>query len=235
MTKVWVLQHVNCETLGNITDALQALGIRHEYVRTSKGEPVPKEMGDGAGLIVMGGPMGVYEQNACPFLADEIRLIEKALSAQKPILGVCLGSQLLAATLGAAVTKGEKKEIGWYQVSLEDSCKTDRLWSGIESPFTAYHWHGDIFDLPQGAVSLASSALTRHQAFRYSRNAYGFLFHMEVTPAMIRDMVENFTDELREGKVDGTEILDRTADYLPRLHTIGRLVFQRWTSLVEKR
>lgn len=234
MTKVWVLQHVNCETLGTITDALQALGIRHEYVRTFKGEPVPKEMGDGAGLIVMGGPMGVYEQNACPFLADEIHLIEKALSAQKPILGVCLGSQLLAAALGAAVRKGERKEIGWYPVALTDACKSDPLWKGIEATFTAYHWHGDIFDLPHAAISLASSTLTKHQAFRYGRSAYGFLFHMEVTPAMIRDMVETFDGELREAKVDGAEILDRTADYLPRLHTIGQLVFQRWAGVVEK-
>ncbi|MBI2997887.1 MAG: gamma-glutamyl-gamma-aminobutyrate hydrolase family protein [Deltaproteobacteria bacterium] len=139
MTKVWVLQHAHCETLGTIADALEATGIRHEYVRAFKGEPVRKEMGDAAGLIVMGGPMGVYEQNDYPFLTQETHLIEKALHAGKPVLGICLGSQLLAATLGAAVTKGEKKEIGWHPVTLEDSCKTDPLWKGIESPFTAYH------------------------------------------------------------------------------------------------
>ena len=234
MTKVWVLQHVNCETLGTITDALQAVGIRHEYVRAFKGEPVPKEMGDGAGLIVMGGPMGVYEQNSHPFLADEMRLIEKALSEQKPILGVCLGSQLLAATLGAAVTKGERKEIGWYPVALTDACKSDPLWKGIESPFTAYHWHGDIFDLPHEAVSLASSALTKHQAFRYGHGAYGFLFHMEVTPTIIQDMVETFQNELLQAKVDGEEILRKAPNHLPQLQAIGRLVFQRWAGLVGK-
>lgn len=233
MTKVWVLQHANCETLGTIADALEATGIRHVYIRPFKGDPIPNEMGDGAGLIVMGGPMGVYEKSAYPFLTQETHLIEKALHAGKPVLGICLGSQLLAATLGAAVTKGEKKEIGWYPVTLANSCKDDPLWTGVESPFTAYHWHGDVFELPQGAVALAWSALTKHQAFRYGRNAYGFLFHMEVTPTIIRDMVENFSDELREAEIDSAEILRTAPEYLPPLQAIGRLVFQRWASLVE--
>jgi GMP synthase (glutamine-hydrolysing) len=231
MAKVWVVQHIVCETLGTIADALEGAGISYQYIRPFAGDRVPEEMGDASGLIVMGGPMGVYEQGAYPFLADEMRLIEKALQAQVPILGVCLGSQLLAATLGAAVTKGQRKEIGWYPVTLADSCRDDPLWSGVESPFTAYHWHGDVFDLPSGATALASSAMTKCQAFRYGRSAYGFLFHMEVTPQIIQNMVETFSDELREAKVDGAEILRRAPDHLPRLQAIGSLVFQRWTEL----
>lgn len=232
MAKVWVIQHIVCETLGTIAGALEGAGISYQHIRPFAGDRVPKEIGGCTGLIVMGGPMGVYERDAYPFLADEMRLIEKTLQAQVPILGVCLGSQLLAATLGAAVTKGQRKEIGWYPVTLADSCKDDPLWTGVESPFTAYHWHGDVFELPSGAVGLASSALTKHQAFRYGRNAYGFLFHMEVTPVMIREMVENFRDELREAKLDGAEILRKAPDYLPPLQTIGNLVFQRWARLI---
>lgn len=234
MANVWVLQHISCETLGTIADALDGASIRHQYMRPFAGDSVPEEIEGSAGLIVMGGPMGVYEKNRHPFLADEMRLIEKALRAQVPILGVCLGSQLLAATLGAAVTKGQRKEIGWYPVTLADWCKSDPLWAGIESPFTAYHWHGDVFELPQGAVALASSDMTKHQAFRYGRNAYGFLFHMEVTPAIIREMVNTFAEELREAKVDGKEILNRTAECLPPLQAIGQSVFQRWARLVDK-
>ncbi|MBI2090013.1 MAG: gamma-glutamyl-gamma-aminobutyrate hydrolase family protein [Deltaproteobacteria bacterium] len=234
MAKIWVLQHIICETLGTIADALDGAGISYQYIRPFAGDPVPKEIGGASGLIVMGGPMGVYEQGAYPFLADEMHLIEKALRAQVPILGVCLGSQLLAATLGAAVTKGQRKEIGWYPVTLADSCKDDPLWSGVESPFIAYHWHGDVFELPTGATALASSALTRFQAFRYGQSAYGFLFHMEVTPLIIRDMVETFGDELHEAKVDGADILQRAPDYLPRLQATGSLVFQRWSNPVVK-
>lgn len=101
--------------------------------------------------------MGVYEQDRYPFLSEEIRLIETALKQEKPLLGVCLGSQLLAAALGVKVTKGRKKEIGWHPVNLTDAATTDPLWGGVKSPFVAYHWHGDTFELPRAAVSLASS------------------------------------------------------------------------------
>jgi len=100
MSKVWVLQHIECENLGTIAHSLQSAGISAQYVCTFEGQPVPKEMGDAAGLIVMGGPMGVYDQPRYPFLMDEMRLIAQALQEEKPVLGVCLGSQLLAATLG---------------------------------------------------------------------------------------------------------------------------------------
>lgn len=234
MLSVRVIQHVDCETLGAIADVLEGAEIPYRYIRPFAGNPVPPDIGDSAGLIVMGGPMGVYEKDSYPFLIEEMRLIEKTLHAEKPVLGICLGSQLLAAALGAPVAKSERKEIGWFPVSLSGSCSNDPLWSGIGSPFVAYHWHGDIFDLPNGAVSLASSAITEHQAFRYGRNAYGFLFHMEVTPTIIREMVKTFGDELREAKVEGAEMLRRAPDYLPRLQTIGHLVFHKWASLVGK-
>jgi GMP synthase (glutamine-hydrolysing) len=235
MPKIFVVQHIECETLGAIADALDGAGISYQYIRPFAGDPAPRDMGDASGLIIMGGPMGVYERDSHPFLTAEMRLIEQALAEQKPILGVCLGSQLLAATLGAAVTRGERKEIGWHPVRLKVASGSDPLWAGVESPFTALHWHGDIFALPHGAVSLASSALTEHQAFRYGENAYGFLFHMEATRAIIEEMVRNFAGELGEAAVDGGEILTRSADYLTRLHAIGNLVFQRWASLVQKR
>lgn len=235
MPKVWVLQHVRCETLGTIADALEARDISPQYVRTFQGEEIPGEIGAALGLIVMGGPMGVYEQNRFPFLRQEIRLIENALQEERPILGVCLGSQLLAAALGAKVTKGGKKEIGWYPISLTDAAMTDPLWSGMQSPFVAYHWHGDIFELPRVAVSLASSDLTQCQAFRYGYHAYGFLFHMEVTEKIIGQMVETFTDELIEEDIDGDEIVRKEKDCLPSLQRIGEQVFGRWASLVKGR
>lgn len=233
-SKVWVLQHIHCETLGIIADALESIDISPHYVRPFEGQPVPKGMGDAVGLIVMGGPLGVYDHPQYPFLMDERRLIEKALHKEKPVLGVCLGSQLLAATLGAPVTKGKGKEIGWYPVTLLESAKTDRLWAGVEPSFIAYHWHGDIFDLPRGAVLLASSESTKCQAFRYGHNAYGLLFHMEVTGKIIQDMVETFMDELQEVGIDGSDILRKVKGCLPQLQNTGGLVFRRWANLVEK-
>lgn len=233
MANVWVIQHIQCETLGTIADALRAGGISAECIRTFAGQPVPKEMREAAGLIIMGGPVGVYEQGRYPFLRQEIRLIEQALQEEKPILGVCLGSQLLATALGAAVTRGEKKEIGWHPVTLTKSAMTDPLWAGVEPSFIAYHWHGDVFEPPRGTVPLASSGLTACQAFRYGHNAYGFLFHMEVTEGIIKEMVKTFADELQKAGIDGREIVEKERDYLPRLQKIGGLVFQRWASLLK--
>jgi GMP synthase (glutamine-hydrolysing) len=110
----------------------------------------------------------------------------------------------------------------------------DPLWKGIESSFTAYHWHGDVFELPHGAEALASSALAPCQAFCYGKNAYGFLFHMEVTEKIIEDMVRTFKEELQEAGVDGQEIVGKIKDHLPELQRIGSLVFRRWARLVER-
>ncbi len=232
MSKVWVLQHIACETLGTMADILEAAKVSVQYIRPFEGMPVPKGMGDASGLIVMGGPMGVYDHPRYPFLSDEMRLIEQVLKEEKPILGVCLGSQLLAAALGAAVTPGERKEIGWHPVQLTKEAQTDRLWRGIEPVFTAYHWHGDIFQLPEGAVPLARSAQTEQQAFRYGPNAYGFLFHMEVTEKIIREMAGAFPEELKESRVDGGEMIGKIPDHLPSLRKIGGIVFERWAKLI---
>jgi len=229
---VWVIQHIHCETPGIIAEALDREGISIQSVRVFAGEQIPKEMGAAAGLIVMGGPVGVYEQDRYPFFRDEICLIEQALTEKKAILGVCLGSQLLAAVLGAKVAKGKQKEIGWYPVTLSRAAMADPLWKGIESPFTAYHWHGDVFEPPRGAEALALSALTPCQAFRYGKNAYGFLFHMEVTEKIIQEMVQTFADELRDENISGRQITEIAESYLPRLREVGEIVFGRWASLV---
>jgi len=229
---VWVIQHIHCETLGTIAEALDGGGISIQSVRVFAGEQVPKEMGAAAGLIIMGGPVGVYEQDRYPFLRDEICLIERALNEEKPVLGICLGSQLLASVLGGEVTKGKKKEIGWHTVTLSEAAAVDPLWKGVESSFTAYHWHGDVFELPRGAEPLASSALTPCQAFRYGDCAYGFLFHMEVTEKIIEEMVQTFANELQQEAMDGRRIVVRAGNYLPALKGIGKVVFGRWASLV---
>jgi GMP synthase (glutamine-hydrolysing) len=232
MSTVCVIQHVECETLGIIGDALKAEDITVRTIRTFERQPIPKKMSEATGLVIMGGPMGVYEQDRYPFLQQEIRLIQHALEEEKPVLGICLGSQLLAAALGAKVTKGKQKEIGWFPVTLTEAAKSDPLWAGVKPTFMAYHWHGDIFELPPGATSLASSELTEYQAFRYGSFAYGLLFHMEITERIIQDMVEGFRDELQAAGVDGNAIIGKASKYLPRLQRIGGFVFQRWVDLV---
>jgi GMP synthase (glutamine-hydrolysing) len=203
------------------------------FVRTFERNPIPSNLDNQAGLIVMGGPMSVYDHEQFPFLLDEQRLIEQALKDDKPVLGVCLGSQLLAATLGIEVKSGAQKEIGWHPVTLTEYAATDPLLTELPARFTAYHWHGDAYDLPQGAVSLASSELTPCQGFRYGANAYGFLFHMEVTEKIIQNIVKEFNDELEAEHIVAETIIQQTRDHLSNLQAIGAKVFRRWAKLIK--
>jgi GMP synthase (glutamine-hydrolysing) len=224
MKTACVIQHIAVETPGAIADALSAAGVQTKTFLRSP----PASLTGFDCIVVMGGPQSVYEQDKFPFLRDELRLIESALEAGKPVLGVCLGSQLLAAALGARVYAGKQKEIGWYPVALSKEAGQDALWKGAPATFMAYHWHGDVFDLPAGAVSLARSELTAHQAFRYGANAYGFLFHMEVTGAMVAEMVTDFAGELHEAGIDARGILGGAKKHLPGLREVGAMVFGRW-------
>ncbi len=230
MQSVWVLQHTASETLGTIEDVLRGHGIGFNYIQTHVGKPVPGEMADQAGLIVMGGPMGVYEQAKYPFLRDEMRLIDSALALGRPVLGVCLGSQLLAAALGAEVKKGERKELGWHAVTLSDLAPQDPVFAGVKPEFWPFHWHGDVFSLPKQAVGLASSRQTPSQAFRYGKNAYGILFHLEVTREQILQMLLDFAEELREAGGKPTEIMEQIPRHLPLVEKIAGDVFGRWAS-----
>lgn len=228
MSTVYVLQHIRWEPAGAIEAALAAAGVAVHYVRSGDGEAVPETLDEAAGLVVMGGPMGVYEQDRYPYLRRELRLIERTLAEGKPILGVCLGSQLLAAALGAPVRPGARKEVGWHPVTLTEEGRTDPLLAGVPPSFTPLHWHGDVFDPPAGAVRLASSALTETQAFRFGPSAYGFLFHLEVTPAIVRDWAAHFTADLAEVGSDGDALLAEARKRLPPLEGLAARVYGAW-------
>jgi GMP synthase (glutamine-hydrolysing) len=173
----------------------------------------------------MGGPMGVYEQDRYPFPRQELRLIERTLTDRVPILGVCLGSQLLATALGAQVRKGSRKEIGWHRVFLESAALCDRLWSTSPPEFDTFHWHGDVYDLPPGAVRLAHSEMTECQAFRYAANVYGILFHMELTRAMILEWTDAFANELDEEGIDPVELTKGIKGAMAGSQAVGQAVF----------
>jgi GMP synthase (glutamine-hydrolysing) len=233
MAKILVLQHHPAENLGAIADALEGAALAWQYVRVLDGQPIPKDVKGLGGLIVMGGPQTVYHLDEHPYLREEMALIESALKAAKPILGVCLGSQLLAATLGAQVRRGEQREIGWYPVRLLDAAKEDRLLGGLPAEFVAAHWHSDVFDLPKDAIALASSEKTPLQAFRYGAKAYGFLFHAEMTREILTALVAEFGDGLKRVGLDGDAILVEAERHLPALGSIGNTIFSRWASPIQ--
>jgi GMP synthase (glutamine-hydrolysing) len=233
VAKIWVLQHHPAENLGSIADALEEAALAWQYVRVFDGHSIPKDMKGAGGLIVMGGPEAVYHLDRHPYLRDEIALIENALKENRPILGVCLGSQLLAAALGATVRRGESKEIGWYPVRLSDAARDDRLMRGLPPEFVAAHWHGDVFNLPSGAVALALSDKTPVQAYRYGDKAYGLLFHAEMTEEILAALVNEFRDGLKRVGVDGDAILAEAPRHLPTLERIGGAIFSRWAGPIQ--
>ena len=179
--RVLVLRHEPFEHLGHFAGVLEENHVEYRYHEL--GEAVPQGQYDG--LIIMGGPMSANDD--LPGLREELRLIERALREETPMLGICLGSQLIARALGARVYRNAELEIGWEAVWLTDAGQEDALFRGMASPEMFFHWHGETFDLPEGAEWLAYSKKCRHQAYRYGARVYGIQFHPEITAEMIED------------------------------------------------
>lgn len=170
---ILVLRHEPFEHLGHFAPILTSRGIPFTY--HDLGDPIPS--GDPPALLILGGPMSANDA----VMAPELDLIRRALANNTPMLGICLGSQLIAKALGSQVYRNPALEIGWFPVHLT----ADPLFAGLASPATFFHWHGETFDMPNGAEHLAWSDRCRHQAYRYRDNVYGLQFHPEITPEMI--------------------------------------------------
>jgi GMP synthase (glutamine-hydrolysing) len=180
-----VLRHTQAEGLGLLASVLRGLGVHHRYLDLARGEPLPRDLRGVGGLIILGGPMAAYEADRHPFLAAESALIERMLTAGRPMLGICLGAQLIAQALGARVYPGEQREVGWAPVTLTDDGKDDPLFAGSEPTLTVFHLHADTYELPPDAHNLARSGLYEQQAFRWGDLVYGFQFHLEFTDTII--------------------------------------------------
>ena len=185
MKKLLVLQHVPHELLGTLNPLLKRSGFRIRYVNFARHPDAQPSLDGYNGLVVLGGPMSVNDADRLPHLTTEMRLIEEALRRNIPVLGICLGAQLIAKTLGADVYPNKEKEIGWYDVSPTDEAESDPLLLGFQKTETIFQWHGETFDIPKSTRHLAFSSLCANQAFRYGNNVYGFQFHLEVDEPMI--------------------------------------------------
>jgi GMP synthase (glutamine-hydrolysing) len=234
LPRVLALQHAAHEPLGTIETVLHERGIEHTMVRPYDGERVPRTTEGFDGLVVMGGPMGVYEAERFPFLADELQLIRSALEAEVPMLGICLGAQLLAAAAGARVYASGRQEIGWYPLTLSPEGEADQLFAGLPGEIDAFHWHGDTFDAPPGSVLLASSAMTPRQAFRLGKHAYGLQFHLEVTPSIVEEFAVSSTQELHVHGIDPRALMQGAGRFGMELERIARVVFGRWTDFLPR-
>ncbi len=190
---VLIIKNIASEGPGTIEDFLRANKHPHSIVDLNKGESAPSLEGF-THVVIMGGPMAVYEMDRHPWLRDEAKLIEQAIKEQKHVLGICLGAQMVAHVLGAKVYAGGAKEIGWHQVAITPQGMKDGLMGQLavngSTSADVFQWHGDTFDLPAGSVLLASSNLFPNQAFRYADRVYALQFHVEVTPAIVLDWLK---------------------------------------------
>lgn len=192
-----VLQHVWFEDIGSIRGWLDARGARIGHTRFFEPGATLPAVGEADLLIVMGGPMSVNDTRQYPWLNDERRFIAETIRHGTPVLGICLGAQLIAGALGAKVYPNATKEIGWLPVTAVDNGAHDVF--RFPDRATVFHWHGETFDLPPGAVHLARSAACEHQAFQFGRRVIGLQFHLETTPDTANLIIDNCRDELVEG------------------------------------
>jgi GMP synthase-like glutamine amidotransferase len=195
--RIVCLMHFDAEGPGAIASWAALRGHSMEIARPyleGWAHPGPFDM-----LVVMGGPMSVHQEIEYPWLAEEKRLISSAVESDSLVLGVCLGAQLVADVMGASVTRGPHREIGWFPVRLTQAGHASRILGGLQDPFDAFHWHGDTFDVPAGAVRTASSEAFENQAFEYDEGrVVAVQFHLELDAAAVAVLAERFEDELAE-------------------------------------
>lgn len=228
MPNILVIQHVLHERLGTFEAVFKEAGFSIATLDASNPRAKWPAVSEFDALVVMGGPMGAYEQDRYPFLKKETALIRQALKKERPILGVCLGAQLLASVLGAGVAKNHTKEIGWYPLMREPGADNDPLCEAFDQTETVFQWHGDTFSLPKGVVRLFSSPLCQEQAFRYRGNVYGLQFHVEVTEAMIRAWLIHAQNKKElaalKGQIDPAVIRAQSPRHIGRLEELARHV-----------
>lgn len=232
MRKLLIFKHIAQENLGSLRPVLRDHGFRLRYVNFDREPDARPELERYRGLVVLGGWMGVYEAEAYPHISRECQLIEQALKQDMPVLGICLGAQILAHVLGASVRKHTQREVGWQQVSLTKEGRQDPIFSSFGPTETVFQMHGDTFDVPQSAVHLAFSSVCEGQAFRYGQKAYGLQFHLEADQAMIQRFLRDPENRAElEFFGDAGRLEPDTEAYLPRSLELSQDLFSSFFSL----
>lgn len=236
MPRLLVFQHVAAEPLGTLDRLIRDRGHRIRFVNFERDPDAEPDVDRYRGLIVLGGPMNVDEQDRRPHLRTELRAIERALAQGKPVLGICLGAQLLAHVLGAPVQRHERQEIGWYPLEVTAAGHGDPVLAPLAPSSQVFQWHGYTYRLPTGAVQLARTATCEQQAFRWGDSAYGLQFHLEMDQALIERWLEapSYRDELAAAGLeqDAEAIRSATPIHLGTMQAQADAVFNRFLDLI---
>ena len=232
MKRILVCQHVAFEILGTLDPLFKGYGFRIHYVNFDREPNATPSLDRYNGLVLLGGPMSAYDDVDHPHLLTEIELVREAVDRGYPVLGICLGAQIIARALGAAVAPSPKPEIGWYDVALTEEGRRDPVFAHFGESESVFQWHSDTFEIPDGAVHLASSPSCSHQVFRYGDRTYGLQFHLEVDEALIERWltVPIHREELRSlsEPVDPDDIRRETHEKIGRAKKLSDATFSKF-------
>ena len=228
MKEVVAIRHVAFEHLGTLAPLLSGRGFRIRYLDVGSADLKAFDPLSPALLVILGAPIGAYDEAEYPFLADELRIIEQRLQAERPILGICLGAQLMARALGSRVYPGQAREIGWAPIRLTPEGERSCLAGLEECGFQVLHWHGDTFDLPPNAVRLASTAATSNQAFSVGTKVLGLQFHLEADPAEIERWLIGHAHEIGANGLSPSAIRADTARHGAAVAAATNRCIRRW-------
>jgi GMP synthase (glutamine-hydrolysing) len=226
--RIHYFQHVIHEGLGSIEEWVITNGHSLNATKFYEDPGLP-EISDLDWLIVMGGPMNVDDEELFPWLSDEKKFIREVIDAGKIVLGICLGSQLVSAALGARVYRNNEKEIGWFDIELTPAAQSGKLFFDMGRRMKVFHWHGDTFDLPQDAIHLAFSDGCKNQAYSYNDKVLALQFHLEPTLELLLQMIASGRNELSSGKYVQTE--KQLLEYKQLLEPNRNLLFKLLTRL----
>lgn len=227
------IRHIAFEDLGLLAPLLAERGFSLRYLEAGIDDIDSTTLTAPDLVVILGGPIGVYEEDLYPFLNGELAAIRARMDAAKPTLGICLGAQLMAKALGARVAPGPQKEIGWAPLALTEASRVSLLGAFETTP--VLHWHGDNFELPANAIRLASTSVCPNQAFAYGMNLLGLQFHIEVDPARIEQWLIGHTVELAKAGIDPRELRRQAATLGRATAEKGKAALAAWLDGVGKR
>ncbi|MDH5544951.1 MAG: type 1 glutamine amidotransferase [Gammaproteobacteria bacterium] len=232
MKPIRIFRHVDCEGPGFLQDFLDVQGVPSELVKIDEGMPVPMTIDDVSGLVFMGGSMSVNDD--LPWIVQELDLIRRAANSKLPVLGHCLGGQLIAKALGGQVTANQVKEIGWFEVTRSSTAAAQQWLADMPETMTVYHWHGEMFSLPPGAQLILENLNCPHQAFVVG-NMLAMQCHVEMTVDLVREWASRFEDQLRPGSETvqtPEQMLAGLEMKVENLQNYARHIYSHWLSRV---
>ena len=233
---IYFLQHEPIEGPGMLKPLFENNGFKTEVIKLFDDEPLPEDINSIEAIVILGGPMNVYEEDKYPYLRKEDDFLKQIIKKDMPCLGICLGSQLLAKAEKAHVRKAPAKEVGWFNVTLTENGKKDELFHLVNGQIDVFQWHEDTFELPMGAVLLAEAMTCKNQAFRLGNNVYGLQFHLEVTDKEIFDWSGKYFDINDQEKQDlAKQMLEKYSQIKKDFETQMDVIGANFLKIIRKR